>query len=281
MLLSVEKTISLNGPQTSIMKKLREDTGTENLASDAAQARRTVAAGDARYSPTTMRVVLSVLRKVYPENQLFIDEMAKRKALFAAIDESQQATARQKEQFISFDDIVAFRKAKMSVMTPEEKLLISLYTMIPPVRLDYTPMLIVARKPRKLAEGMNYLIVRSSSIDVLFASYKTARTYGVKQFALPAALTAVIREYLAAKPDNTFLLQDDSGTPYSPARLGATVQRIFQKYLEKDTGVIMIRHAFATKFHTGQKPLKDLKGLAEKMLHSPMTSQAYRFVDLE
>jgi len=270
--------MELTGPQKSILKKLREDTGEEDLSLD---PKATVAAGDARYSPSSMRVVLSTLRKLYPETKHFMDEMSRRKPIWEGIDTAQTPTERQAEQFIKWDDLTKWRDANWDSLDEQERLLLGLYTMMPPVRLDWTPMKIVRTKPRKTEEGYNYLIVRPASMDVLFTAYKTAHKYGPKQFKIPAKLQRVIREYLSTRADNTYLLQDGAGLPWTAQRLGASVRRIFQHHHKMDTGVSMLRHSYATKYHAGQRPLKELKGTAEKMLHSPMMSQTYRFLELE
>lgn len=272
-------SFDLTGPQTSIMKMLRADTGAQDLSRD---PKETIAAGDKRYSASTMRNVLSTLRRVYPDNQFFIDEMAKRKEVFVEIDTAQTATPRQVEQFIKWDDVLALRDDKFDVMTPEERVLLGLYTYIPPVRLDWTPMELVSRKPRNPEEGMNYLVFGVGSVSALFNAYKTVKQYGEKYFKLPAKLGRLIRDYLALNTlDRKYLFQDEAGRPWSPSRLGASVQRIFQKYKNMDTGVSMLRHSYATQFHEGQKPMKELKGVASKMMHSPTMSQTYRFLNLE
>lgn len=270
--------MELTNTQKSIMKKLREDTGVENLSLD---PKATVAAADARYSASSMRVALSTLRKVYPDTKFFVEEMARRKPIWEGIDTAQAPTERQAAQFIKWDDLLKWRDANWDTLDEQERLLLGLYTMMPPVRLDWTPMKLVRTKPRKTEEGYNYLIVRPSSMDVLFTAYKTAHKYGPKQFKIPARLQRTIRDYLAEHKDNQFLLQDDAGLPWTEQRLGASVRRIFQHHHQMDTGVSMLRHSYATKYHAGQRPLKELKGTAEKMLHSPMMSQTYRFLELE
>lgn len=258
----------------SILKKLRADTGEENLATNAT---KTVQAMDTRYSFSSTRVALSALRKEYPEDKLFIKEMADRTPKWHKVDESQEATETQANKFINWDNLLKFRDEYYEEMTPIQRFLLSIYTMLPPVRLDYTPMRIVARKPAEYEEGMNYY-VRCKAPYFIFHAYKTQKQYGDREVKVPAPLKREIDKYLV---EGQQYLLEDAGKPWTEAKLSQSVQKIFMQFHNMKTGVSMIRHAYSTKFHAGQLPLKALKKTAALMLHSPMQSMSYRFIGLE
>lgn len=259
----------------TILKKLRADAGEENLGSTPLKA---LAAMDARYSFSSTRVALSALRKEYPECKEFLEEIKKRGPQWKELDESQEPTEAQKKKFVSWDNILKFRDEYYDEMTPIQRLLMALYTYIPPVRLDFTPMKIVTRKPLKLEDGMNYY-VRTKKPYFIFHSYKTHAHYGDKKVLVPAKLQ---KEIDAAVPvDHAYLLQDDAGAPWQETRLSQTVARIFKQFHSMNTGVGMFRHSYATKFHAGQLPLAAIKKTASSMMHGPLQSMSYRFLSLE
>jgi hypothetical protein len=163
-------------------------------------------------------------------------------------------------------------------MTPTQRLLMALYTYIAPVRLDFTPMKIVSRKPKVLEDGFNYY-VRSKAPYFLFHAYKTAARYGDKVIKVPKKLKDEIDK--AVPETNTYLLQDAEGKPWQEARLSQNVTRIFKQFHSMNTGVAMFRHSYATKFHAGQLPLAEIKKTASAMLHGPLQSMSYRFIALE
>ena len=268
---------TLSQSHQSIIRKLQADTQTDNLAAAPA---KTIAAMDKRYSYSSTRVALSALRKLYPTCKAFEAEIQKRKDSYHKLDESQEPTQSQRDKFISWDNLTEFREQYKSKLSEEEYFAMCLYTMWEPARVDYTPMKVVNRKPRKLEDGMNYLVVGKSSITTIFHAYKTHWKYGDVVRKMPKALERVTRSWLANHP-GTYLFQDENGQPWQPQRLAAAVRRPFQRIHNMDTGISMIRHAWATKFHAGQKPLKELKSAANKMMHGVLQQQAYRFLDLE
>ena len=261
--------------QISTLNTLRKDIGSHDLS---AEPRKTLAAIDARYSLSSSRVAMSGLRKEYPDNKVFLDEMKARMVKWKKIDSSQEPTESQKDKYVSWDNIIKFRDQYYNEMTPVQRLLMALYTMVPPVRLDYTPMKIVSRKPIKLEDGMNYY-VRSKSPYFLFHSYKTHVKHGDKITKVPKKLQEEINK--AVPETQTYLLQDEEGKPWAEPRLSQNVTRIFKQFHDLNTGVAMLRHAYATKFHKGQLPLKTIKKTADAMLHTPFQSMSYRFISLE
>ena len=260
----------------SVLKTLRADLNKTDLSE---KPEDTIKAVDARYSMSSSRVALSALRKEYPANKVFIAEMQKRYQTFRKLDETQEPTERQQDNFVKWDDLILFRDEYYEQMTPTQRLLMALYTRIPPVRADYTPMMICSRKPSTYADGMNYLVMTQNPYFI-FHAYKTHTKYGDKIIKIPATLKKELEAYFEIYPDLTYLFESD-GQPWTSARLGSTVRRIFQQFHDIDTGITMIRHAYATKFHKGQKPLSELRKVASAMMHSTTLSQAYRFLSLE
>ena len=268
--------MALTASHRSTLKKLREDTGAHDLSAKPAE---TIAAMDARYKLSSTRSALTALRKEYPECKEFIKEMKDRYLVFRKLDESQEPTAAQVANFIPWDSIIEFRDKYYDDMTATQRLLLALYTYIPPVRADYAPMRILNRKPATFEDGHNYLIWNSRPYFI-FHAYKTAARYGDKIAKIPQPLKRELSKYLNEYTDNEYLFET-KGLPWSPAKLGTKVREIFQKFHTMDTGINLIRHAYLTKLYAGQKPLAEMKKVAGAMMHSPMLGQAYRFLSLE
>ena len=265
----------MNRAYVSSIKMLRELTGVEDLSVDPPA---TIKAMDGHYIPTSTRVALAALRKVYPEVKLFQEEMVRRKPMWQKIDENQEPTPRQEAAYISWPNVLKFRDEYYDMMTPVQRLLMALYTYVPPTRPDYTPMKIVAKNPRTLEDGMNYLI-RGKNPYFLFHAYKTHHSYGDVTVKIPVKLRMELDTYLGETPGE-YLLQDN-GVPWTSARLAETFKKIFQKFHGLDFGITMMRHSYTTMFHKGAKPIMEMKTIAKKMMHGPMQNMAYRFIKLE
>jgi hypothetical protein len=260
--------------QLSALKLLRKDTAVEDLSLDPI---KTIKAIDERYIPSSSRVALTALRRTYPDNPVFIHEMKKRYPMWKKIDTSQKATQKQENNYIAWDKIIEFRDEYYEEMSPVQRLLMALYTYIPPVRLDFTPMKIVARKPRTLEDGINYY-VNCQSPYFLMHAFKTHAALGDRIIKVPAKLKTEIDKFLS--PGQQYLLETD-GKPWRENYLGQMVTKMFKQYHNMSTGVSMLRHAYATKFHAGQLPLADIQKTASAMLHGPLQSMTYRFISLE
>jgi hypothetical protein len=268
--------MELSASHRSVIKNLRADCGVEDLSIN---PEATIKAMDKRYILSSSRQALSALRKVYPTAKKFEEEIKARYTKYRALDRSQQPTQKQADNFVSWDNIVDFRDQYYKDMNATQRLLLALYTYIPPVRADYTPMRVVNRKPSKFEDGHNYLVWNSQPYFI-FHAYKTAVRYGDKYVKIPTPLKKELTAYLNINTDNEYLFESN-GKPWSPTRLGAAVRKIFQQYHQLDTGINLIRHAYLTKYHAGQKPLEELEKVASAMMHGPMLSQAYRFISLE
>ena len=268
--------MELTQPQQSILRKLRQDTGGEDLSADPS---RTFKAMDARYSFSSTRVALSALRKAYPACKEFESEMKKRTVDFRKMDDSQQASESMEAKAVDWDDLMAWRDAHWDDLSLEEQVLLGLYTMVAPQRVDYTPMRIVSRKPKTLGDE-TYLIVGSKSMRFLFHVYKTADRFGDRELKAPARLDRLLRAWMASRPDEPFLF-GEGDKAWSEQRLGTAVRRIFQKHHGLDTGVSMLRHSYLTKKYAGMMPLKQLDKIQKEMGHGFLTSQKYRYINLE
>lgn len=266
----------LTASQRSCIKKLREDCSAEDLSLDPA---KTIAAMDKRYSLSSSRVALTSLRKVYPDCKTFIDEMKKRYEVYKGIDKSQTPTEKQADAHIDWDTIIAWRDSSGSALPILDRVLVGLYTYIEPQRLDYTPMRIVSRLPKKLEDGINYLVMAKKSARFLFHAYKTAEKYGDRTFHVPKPLFTHLAEYLGER--RTGYLFQDASIAWSEARLGTNIRRIFQRAFDKDFGVNNLRHSFVTKINEGMPSLAHLEDAAKKMGHDVITHQTYRHITLE
>ena len=168
----------------------------------------------------------------------------------------------------------AVEKARLDVSDVwmlQEYLILCLYTMMPPVRLDYGDMLICDSEPPKL-KG-NYIIL-SKKPYFLFSDYKTFKTYGVIRTPICRELLDVIYKWLPFT--DTHLLLDRSGDPLTAIQLGQLIISIFQKHCNKNVGVSILRHSYISWIRGSEMPIKKSDALARQMHHSPKMSQQYR-----
>ena len=107
---------------------------------------------------------------------------------------SNQPTTRQKNAYISFDELI---KVKDNLPKgSQERLLLMMYTEIPPVRSDYHKTKIYNRKPSKVNDNENYIILTKTNPRIILQQYKTSKTYKEQEIKIPKLLADEIRDNL-------------------------------------------------------------------------------------
>ena len=154
----------------------------------------------------------------------------------------------------------------------QEYLILALYTMMPPARLDYGEMKIVLVEPAKLVG--NYLILDTHPY-FLFSDYKTFSTYGILRNPIPPQLLKVIRNYIEFS-DEYLLISKTEGGPLGDVALGQLIISIFQKHCKKNIGVSILRHSYISHIRAKEMPIVESNKLAHQMMHSPKMSMIYR-----
>jgi len=253
--------MALTKTHESILRKLRKETETEDLSENPEE---TLEAMDELYSFSSTRVAITALMKAYPECAEFAAFAVDRFAAIRAHDKekAQKATPKQEENHVPWEKILELRDGG-SVKNSKDKVLLALYTYLPPVRCDYTPMKILKRKPRKLEDGMNYLLL-GRECRFLFHAFKTHKTIGDQIINIPAKLKRALLEWI--QPDQVYLFEDETHNPVSEHALGVYVARMFEKYTGKTGGINMLRHSYATYLYKDTPSLEKMEKESAKML---------------
>lgn len=192
--------------------------------------------------------------------------------------DSNQPSERQSKALMSMKELETLRDELPD--GSDAKLLISLYTMIEPIRSNYGNVKLFAEKPKKYND--NYMVLDEKPILVL-NKYKTAKYYDTIEIDLPPELIEQIHHSLKRDPrDHIFM--DSHGTPYQNANsfnkwANNTIKRIVKN---KDFTLTMFRHIYLSdpELDLKNKSRKEKKEIASKFGHSLDTQSKY-FWDLK
>ena len=191
--------------------------------------------------------------------------------------ETQEMSAAEVAKMVSWKQVLEVREilrlSADDVLSHQDYLILCLYTMQPPVRLDYANMKILTSDPTDCSD--NYLCLTKKPYFV-FNQYKTAAKYGQIVKPVPKMLMNVILDHLAHFPDPQFLLVGHKGEPISESVLGQTIIGIFNKHLKKRVGVSILRHAYVNHVRKNDKSFLKQAQLARDMHHSIGMSTLYR-----
>ena len=160
--------------------------------------------------------------------------------------------------------------------TLQDLVIASLYTLLPPIRLDYSPMEVIKTR-KQIKEGKNYLlnIGRNKKIFII-QEYKNVKSQGKKEIPISPKLNTLLNEFLKYNIEDYFLL-NNRGTVLSPNGLGKAITRIF-KPTGKNITINLLRHIFISN-NVDMDALKKAENLAEDMMHSTSTQQNIYYKD--
>ena len=149
-----------------------------------------------------------------------------------------------------------------------DHLLVSLYTLQAPMRLDYCSMKVVREHP-ETKEG-NYLVM-SDKPYFIFTQYKTAKRYGVVIKEVPKALIVVLKRYFKEHPTDVLF-------PMTESVFSKLIGDVFEKHTTKRVTCNILRHSYVSHIKRNDKLIKQQQKLAKDMLHSIGMSDLYRRV---
>jgi integrase len=177
------------------------------------------------------------------------------------------------------EDISSFLSNKVLTAGQFDKLLqyviLSLYTDIAPRRnQDFLDMYVVKKLGKEVDTSKNYYDLATHRF--IFNKYKTAKTYGRQEVAVPEELQEVLGEFLKHHPlakskakEFKLLVKADGSNLNTVNAITRALNRIFGKKV----GSSMLRHSYLSSKYGDTT--KDMEEDAEAMGHSPAVQKAY------
>lgn len=241
------------------------------------------------YSTNTKKTFYIAIYSTLKKNNTAPSILEKYKARMDALNKQvgdkakdQELSPAEQTKYLEWPQILeVYEKIRLAVNDPQsyqDYLIISLYVLMPPVRLDYAEMKVVTIPPKNPTS--NYLVwpLGATKPYFVFTEYKTAKTYGVSQSnPLPQELCDIIRTWRALVDDEYLLIGGNSdGLPMKASELGQRIIRIFEKYSGKSIGVNILRHSYESWVRRNEMTFRESAEIARQMMHSETMSQLYR-----
>ena len=186
----------------------------------------------------------------------------------AEIYEEQRLSTTEQEKFMDWKDILKVQRT-MDKGTLEH-LLVSLYTLQSPMRLDYCSMKVVNAHPD--TKDGNYLVMNDKPYFI-FTQYKTAKRYGVVIKEVPKALIIVFKRYFKGHPTDVLF-------PMTESAFSKLIGDVFEKHTTKRVTCNILRHSYVSHIKRNDKTIKEQIKLSKDMLHSVSMSDVYRRVNV-
>ena len=232
-------------------------------------------------------ILVSVLRDlkvgrtklIRAAEEIYREQMIKYNTRLAEIAQQQIMSEREIAIWVEWEQVLeAYGKLKLSAeenLTDkkiwQEYVILSLYTLIAPLRADYSPVRITSPDD----DGKdNKLVIDADSIVFVLQDYKTFKQYGVQRLAFPIELATVIRHWLTLETSGW--LFSVKGMPGSETWLSGQVRSIMKRLTGKASGINILRHSYISYMRRDEAPVLAQNALAASMMHSNGMSQLYR-----
>lgn len=180
---------------------------------------------------------------------------------------------KQKDAYVSFEEII--KKRNELKKGSKERLLLALYTYLPPLRSDFNEVYIYIKAPEKI-EHDNYIMLYNTPLLVL-NEYKTVRKKDIFQKELPEELVLEIKDSLKEEPRD-WLFMDRNEQPYRVNSYNRWVNRTLKKLFNKPLTISLIRHSYINSLDFNKLSVIEKENIAKDMAHTVNTQDRYRLI---
>lgn len=197
------------------------------------------------------------------------------------IDEAYDTNKPSKRQEKGYIKLADIQNIKNSLPVGSiERLILSLYTDIPPVRSDYGYVAIYNTEEDRNSEENNNNYILLDEKKIVLKDFKTAKIYKQNEIDIPDVLFEEIKQSLINQP-RKYLFVDASGNPYKN-------KVSYNGFLNRKLKIILnnqyfhaglFRHIYITDTNINERPVNEQKQLAKAMAHSHRVQGLYRFVN--
>ena len=176
-------------------------------------------------------------------------------------------------------DLDLFNKDKLNskqLNIIQSYLVVALYTLQPPVRLNYSDMKIIKNED-DIEEGKNYLLNKSrNKKQFIFQDYKTSKKHGKIVQPINKELNTIINKWLKVNKTDNFLI-DQKSNPMNANQLGKFITKAFD-FTGKKITLNLLRHVYISE-NIDLEAIKKGQQLAKDMHHSTGVQEMYAKID--
>jgi len=168
---------------------------------------------------------------------------------------------------------------RLKTLEGKDKLLVAMYTYIPPGRCEYCDLLITRTQSEYESSKGNNLVYlpESGECFIEVSNYKTAKSYGTVRYPLPVKLVDIIKQNV--KDSDRYLFTAQDGEPYTRSAFSEIVRTKLTRIFGEPLSINSLRHIYVMgHVELGMDPKKRVE-IATKMGHSTDTQVRYLYVD--
>jgi len=214
------------------------------------------------------------------------DELIKKAEIEYEEREQNILTKTEKERLLTMKEINE-RYNDFKVNTPADlmdKLIVAFYFKNDLIPRNNLPKIKITTSDKNLNDEYNYLLVDKDlkPKELIMLNYKTRNTYGEQRFQITKELSTLLTEYMKVfnKENGDFLFSTESGYEIKDNSFLYVIKKAMEEVLKSPLNIDLIRSILINDFYTGKpKSIQQKKDFARRLLHSPLVSQEYVFVE--
>jgi hypothetical protein len=195
-------------------------------------------------------------------------------------------TQTEKDRLLTIHEINE-RYDNFDVKTPADlmnKLIVAFYFKNDLIPRNNLPKIKITNKDTNLNDDYNYLLVDKDlkPNQLIMMNYKTRNTYGEQRFNITKELSKLLIEYMKTfnKEAGDFLFSTESGFEIKDNSFLYVIKNAMNDVLQSPLNIDLIRSILINDFYTGKpKSIQQKKEFARRLLHSPLVSQEYVFIN--
>jgi hypothetical protein len=180
-------------------------------------------------------------------------------------------TELQKDKAISWSRVLEVRD---SLELGSTKILLGIYTYIPPVRADYHACKLVDSSYNSTGDE-NYIIMDGDKWKLVLQNYKTKNSYGKQVLDVPDELYKLMKEYLKDTP-RKYLFTNEHDEPFTRKTFSTWAKRRLEVAFKAPMTLTSIRHVFVCGLDFNVS-VRELNEIGRGMGHSVSTQREYRW----
>lgn len=183
-------------------------------------------------------------------------------------------TELQKEKQMSFEEVNQIRQS----LEPGsfERLLLSFYTLIEPIRADYFATEILQSDKEEPTED-NYIVLSPNPAKLVIKDFKTKSKYEKIENTLSDELLSELKISLEKYPRKYLFVGEDKKSPYTRKLFSNWACRILSRVLKQPMTLTVLRHIYITNKIQSKTPANELVKIASKMGHSRDLQRIYEW----
>jgi len=205
-------------------------------------------------------------------------EIDKLRPQVALKETNQTLTKSQEENYIKWSILKNAGRSALKMYNEgkiplADALVCLLYTEQVPVRADYINMIFIRDIRKATNKNTNYCLLRVRNPVFIFQEYKTAGKYGrvvIKIKPIVYKLLVERHNQMIDEKATNLLFTDDQ------PNFSRRVKNAFNKVVDKEVSINLIRHSFLTDFLSKNPSLREKQRISEMMMNSPAVAEAYR-----